>query len=75
MAELDIEKEENEELVFDEGVEEKSNKFDLYLVRRYLMEKSINTRAIKSKMGDIRRPAMGIHKRLKIRALHIPVLL
>lgn len=66
MADMDIEAEENEELCFDEEVEELSNKFDLCLVRRLLTEKNINTKAMKSKMADIWRPAIGINiKELK----------
>lgn len=56
---LDIENEENEELVFDEGVEE-TNKYDLCLVGRFLTEKTINDRAMKSKLADVWKPAMGI---------------
>lgn len=61
MAELDIEDEENEELQFDGDVEEESNKFDLCLVGRFLTEKNINIRAMKSKLADIWRPSMGIN--------------
>lgn len=60
MAELDIENEENEELVFDEGVEEECNRFELCLVGRFLTEKNINERAMKSKLADLWKPAMGI---------------
>lgn len=60
LAELNIENEENEELVFDEGVEEEVNRFDLCLVGRFLSEKSINERAMKSKLADLWKPAMGI---------------
>lgn len=60
MADMDIENEENEELVFDEGVEEEINRFDLCLVGRFLTEKNINIRVMKTKLADIWRPAMGI---------------
>lgn len=59
MASLDIADEENEELVFDENVEE-VNKYELCLVGRFLSEKTINERAMKSKLADIWKPAMGI---------------
>lgn len=60
MANLDIDNKENEELVFDERVEEESNRFDLCLVGQFLIKKSINIIALKTKMTDIWRPAMGI---------------
>lgn len=60
LADVDIENEKNEEFVFDEGVEEKVNRFELCLVGRFLTEKNINGRVIKAKMADIWRPAMGI---------------
>lgn len=60
MAELDIENEENEELVFEEGSEEEVNRFELCLVGRFLTEKNINVRAMKSKLADLWKPAMGI---------------
>lgn len=47
MESLDIADEENEELVFDENVEE-VNKYELCLVGRFLSEKTINDRAMKS---------------------------
>lgn len=61
LAELDIENEENEELVFDERVEEEVNLFELCLVGRFLSEKSINERAMKSKLADLWKPTMGIN--------------
>lgn len=60
MTDLDISNEENEELVFDEEFEEKSNRFELCLVGRLLSEKNLNIRAMKSKLADLWRPAMGI---------------
>lgn len=59
MADLGIEEEENEELVFDEDVEE-INKYELCLVGRFLSDKAVNNRAMKSKLADIWRPALGI---------------
>lgn len=61
MENLGIDDEENEAFVFEEGVEEESNKYELCLVGRFLTEKSINVRAMKSKLADIWRPAMGIN--------------
>lgn len=61
MADLDIDNEENEELILDEGVEEDVNKFELCLVGRFLTEKNINIRAMRSKMADVWRPAMGVN--------------
>lgn len=53
MADVDIKNEENEELIFDDNVEEEVNMFDLCLVGRFLTEKSINVRVIKTKLADI----------------------
>lgn len=42
------------------------DKYDLCLVGRFLTEKNINTRAMKSKMADVWKPTMGINiKELK----------
>lgn len=60
LADMDIENEENEELVIDVGVEEEINRFELCLVGRFLTEKNINVRVMKSKMADLWRPAKGI---------------
>lgn len=57
---MDIENEENEELVFDIGAEEEINRFELCLVGRFLTEKNINPRVMKTKMADVWRPARGI---------------
>lgn len=66
MAGLDIDAEENEELCFDGEVEEDANKFELCLVGRFLTKKNINTRAMRSKLADVWRSAMGINiKELK----------
>lgn len=61
MAELDIEEEENAAFVFEGEVEEEVNKYELCLVGRFLTDRSVNVRAMKSKMADIWRPAMGIN--------------
>lgn len=37
------------------------NKYELCVVGRFLTERSVNVRAMKTKMADIRRPAMGIN--------------
>ena len=52
LAGFNIEDEENEELIFDDDGVEDSNKFNLCLVGRFLKEKSLNTRAMKSKLVD-----------------------
>lgn len=66
LAGLGIEDEENTELVFDEEAEDVTNKFETCLVGRFLTEKNLNTRAMKSKIADIWRPARGINiKELK----------
>lgn len=74
LAIINIEDEENEELVFGDDAVEESNKFDMCLVGRFLTEKGINGRAMKSKMGDVWRPARGQHKRFETRTLFVPVL-
>lgn len=60
MADLDIDNEENDQLFIDDGVENNVNRFELCLVGRFLTEKNINVRAMKSKLADIWRPTMGI---------------
>lgn len=41
-------------------MEDETNRFDFCLVGRFLTEKNINGRIMKTKMADIWRPAMGI---------------
>lgn len=53
MAGINIEEEENEGFVFDGDIEEEINKYNLCLIRRFLTEKNINTRVMKTKMADI----------------------
>lgn len=53
MADIDISNEENEELSFEEGLEEEVNRFELCLVGRFLTEKNVNVRAMKSKLADL----------------------
>ncbi|XP_074327332.1 uncharacterized protein LOC141665252 [Apium graveolens] len=60
LADLDIEGEENGEFVLEDGVEEEINKYELCLVGRFLTEKNINNGAMKTKMADVWKPAMGI---------------
>ena len=61
LAGLDIEDEENAAFTFEGVVEEEVNKYELCVVGRFLTERSVNVRAMKTKMADIRRPAMGIN--------------
>lgn len=56
----DIENEKIEVLIFDEGIEEGINRFELCMVGNFLTEKSINVRIMKTKMTDIWRPVVGI---------------
>lgn len=61
MADLNIDEEENEEFAFKGDVEEEVNKYELCLIGRFRMEKNINTRAMKTKMADVWKSAMGIN--------------
>lgn len=63
MEDMDIENEENEELVFGDEIEEEKNRFDLCLVGRFLTEKNINVRAMRTKLADLWKPAMGVNIR------------
>lgn len=58
-ANLDIE-EENESFVFDGDVVEEINRYELCLVGRFLTERTINVRAMRSKIADVWKPSMGI---------------
>lgn len=60
MENLNLEEEENTAFVLEGDVEEALNKYELCLVGRFLTEKNINVRAMKSKLADIWKPAMGI---------------
>lgn len=60
MTDLDIAIEENEELAFDEKFEEEDNSFELCLVGKFLTEKNLNLRAMKSKLANLWRPMIGI---------------
>lgn len=61
MGSMGIEDEENEGLFFGDEMEETSNKFDLCLLGRFLTEKSLNVRSMKSKLADVWRPIHGIN--------------
>lgn len=58
---LDLEDDENTAFVVEGEEEEASSKYELCLVGRFLTEKNINVRAMKSKLADIWKPAMGIN--------------
>lgn len=59
-ANIDIEEEENESFNFDEEIGTEVNRFELCLVGRFLTEKSINLRTMRTKMADVWKPTMGI---------------
>lgn len=61
LANLNVEDEENEDLIFEGDVEEVVEKYDLCLVGRFLTEKNINTRAMKTKIADVWKPTMRIN--------------
>ena len=61
MADMNIEEEENEGFLFEGDIEEEVNKYDLCLIGRFLTEKNINTRSMKTKMADLWKPTMGIN--------------
>lgn len=61
MADLNVEEEENEDLVFEDDVIEVIDKYEMCLVGRFLTEKNINTRVMKVKIADIWKPTMGIN--------------
>lgn len=58
---MNIEEEENEGFAFEEDIVENVNKCELCLVGRFLTEKNVNCRAIKSKMAYLWKPTMGIN--------------
>lgn len=60
MASMNIDEEEEEEMVFEGDVVEEINKYEMCLVGRFLTEKNINTKVMKTKMADIWKPTMGI---------------
>lgn len=71
MSDLDITNKENKELILDVECEEAGNRFELCLVGKFLTEKNLNMHAMKSKMADIWKPAMGINIKTLIPGLFI----
>lgn len=61
LAGLDIEEEENEAFIIEEDGAIVENKYELCVVGHFLTERSVNCRAMKSKLADVWRPAMGIN--------------
>ncbi|WOG95663.1 hypothetical protein DCAR_0414990 [Daucus carota subsp. sativus] len=61
MSSLAIDEEENVALVIEGNVDEESNKYELCAVGRFLTEKTVNVRAMKSKMANVWKPAMGVN--------------
>lgn len=61
MSRLGIEEEENESFASEGDIDEDINRYDLCLVGRLLTEKSVNVRAMKSKLADVWKPMMGIN--------------
>ncbi|XP_074327337.1 uncharacterized protein LOC141665256 [Apium graveolens] len=61
LANLSVEDQENEDLVFEGYIEEEVKKYEMCLVGQFLTEKNINSRAIKSKIADIWKPTMGVN--------------
>lgn len=45
MSSLDIDEEENAAFVFEDDVEEDNNKYELFVVGRFLTETNVNVRA------------------------------
>ena len=60
-AGLDIEEEENSAFVLEGEGEAEGNKYELCVVGRFLTGRSINVNAMKTKMADVWRPAMGVN--------------
>lgn len=60
MANMNIDDEENEEFSFDGEIVEEINKYELCLVGRFLTDLNVNIRAMKTKMADVWKPAMGL---------------
>lgn len=61
MSGLDIEEEENAAFTFEGEAEEEINKYELCVVGRFLTERNVNVRAMKTKLADVWRLAMGIN--------------
>lgn len=60
MSGLDIEKK-NTAFILEGGLEEEDNKYELCVVGRFLSERNINGRAMKTKIAGVWRPAIGIN--------------
>ncbi|XP_074361402.1 uncharacterized protein At4g02000-like [Apium graveolens] len=71
MGDLDISNDKDEELVFDDEIDEVNNKFELCLVGKFLTEKNLNVRAMKSEMVDLWRPARGGNIKMLIMGLFL----
>ncbi|XP_074346128.1 uncharacterized protein LOC141684890 [Apium graveolens] len=61
MKSMGIEDEENAVFVPEGDVDESFNRYEFCLVGRLLTEKNVNTKIMKSRIADIRRPTMGIN--------------
>lgn len=61
LTEMNIEEEENEGFAFEEDIVENVNKYELCLVGRFLTEKNVNSRTMKTKIADLWKPTMGIN--------------
>ncbi|KAI3719025.1 hypothetical protein L6452_19913 [Arctium lappa] len=71
MADLDIEGEENGEFFFEEDIEEEIHKYDMCLVGRFLTEKNLNFRAMRTRLADVWKATMGIKKEMEAPGLLI----
>lgn len=61
IVDMNIEEEENEGFVFEGDIEVQINKYELCLVGRFLTEKNINTKAMKTEMANIWKPTIDIN--------------
>ncbi|XP_074336796.1 uncharacterized protein LOC141673970 [Apium graveolens] len=58
---LNIEDEENSAFVFGDELQIEGNQYELCVVGRFLTVRNINVNAMKTKMADVWRPAMGVN--------------
>lgn len=58
---LNIDEEKNVAFVFGGDAEAEVNRYELCVVGRFMTERNINVNAMKTKMADVWRPAMGIN--------------
>lgn len=63
MSNLVIDEEKNDAVVIEGDVDDVVNKYELCAVGRFLTKKNVNVRAMRTKLADIWRPAMGINIR------------